>query len=86
MAIKYSLIPMGFSLDKWSEALLSVPEKDVYDFALIIGVDFSTLRNWRNRAYRKEKFPFPAMSNFLNTCNWLDLDPREFFVLLESEG
>lgn len=31
--------------------------------------------------YAGTRFPFPAMSNFINICNLLDLDPRSFFIL-----
>lgn len=81
MTIKYALVPMTFNLELWADTLRAIPASDVHDFALIIGVDPSTLHNWRNAAYARARFPYPAMGNFLNACNWLDLDPRQFFTL-----
>lgn len=80
MPPKYLIVPMKFDAQKWARAIASIPkqERDVYGG--IIGVNPSTLATWANPRMHAT-FPFPSMSAFLNTCNALDLDPREFFIL-----
>jgi len=81
--IKYRVLKFRFALEKWAIALQAIANEEIPEIALIIGVDDSTLRNWRTGDYTKRKFGYPAMTNFINACNWLDLDPREFFELEE---
>ena len=81
---KYAIIDFKFNMMAFSEALKNVSDGDLSDFAEIIGIDDSTLRNWCIEG-AKGKYPMPSMRNFINACNWLDLDPREFFVLDECQ-
>jgi len=82
--IKYTIYPMKFDLEQWAEVLKGIETSDVREFSEIIGVDYSTLKNWRSCAYRGVRFAHPSMGHFLNACNWLDLDPRQFFKLQEG--
>jgi len=77
---KHIIIDFKFDMKAFADTLQSVSDGDLSDFAAIIGIDDSTLRNWRIEG-AKGKYAMPSMRNFINACNWLDLDPREFFVL-----
>jgi len=81
---KHIVIDFKFDMKAFADTLKSVSDGDLSDFAAIIGIDDSTLRNWRIEG-AKGKYAMPSMRNFINACNWLDLDPREFFVLDEQE-
>lgn len=83
MTIKYRLVPMKFDTLKWSKAIASIPAKDRRLFGDLIGVSGSTLATWANIKMRAE-FPFPSMSAFIATCNELDLNPADFFILEEE--
>jgi len=81
MTSQYKVVKFKFDLEHFAHILTAhVSQQDVVVFAAVIGVDESTLRNWRNKIY-KEPFAFPSMRNFIAACNALDLDPREFFIL-----
>lgn len=82
--MKHIIIDFKFDMKAFADTLKSVSESDLNDFAAVIGIDHSTLRNWRIEG-AKGKYAMPSMRNFINACNWLDLDPREFFVLVEDE-
>ena len=79
--IKFRVVKFRFAVEKWAMALETIAQEDMPEFARIIGVDESTLRNWRSGDYTRRAFAYPQMTNFINACNWLDLDPREFFEL-----
>ena len=78
--MKMIVIDFKFDGEAFSDALKTVKQGDLSDFADIIGVDTTTLANWRGNRWNDEA-PYPRMTNFLNACNWMDLDPRQFFVL-----
>lgn len=80
MTTKYVVMNFRFDDEKWSETLKTIRTEDMMEFSQVIGVDRSTLVNWRNRAH-KGAFPHPSMSNFIKACNWLDVDPRDYFTL-----
>ena len=82
MTTTYRVVNWEFDLQLFSNMLkILIDPEDVKEYAQIIGVDESTLRNWMNGTYRKSAFPFPAMHNFLAVCNYLDLSPMSFFKL-----
>lgn len=85
MGIHYELFNWQFDMEAFSEALQKIADMDKHDFAAVIGIDVSTLENWRSGDYIKRKKPYPSMTNFINACNWLDLDPREFFKLEDKK-
>jgi len=80
MTIEYKIMPFRFNGELWAQTLKTIRNPDLDEFAEIIGIDESTLRNWRNQAHRGD-FAHPSMSNFLKACNWLDVDPREYLTL-----
>lgn len=52
--------------------------------AKAVGVHPQTVSAW-GRGGWKADFPFPSMSNFLTTCNALDLDPRKYWILEDND-
>ena len=86
MTTTYRVVNWEFDLQLFSNMLkVLIDPEDVKEYALIIGVDESTLRNWMNGTYQKLAFPFPAMHNFLAVCNHLDLSPVSFFKLEDKQ-
>jgi len=81
MVTKFRVINFKFDHERFSVELQKIHSHDVKLFAEAIGVDESTLRNWRRNTYTESKFAHPAMSNFIIACNILDIDPRDFFAL-----
>lgn len=78
--IRYSTVNWKFDLEAFMNALQIISEADLSEHRPI-GIHVTTLRNWRNGDYKTRKFPYPSMGHFIAACNWLDLDPRTFFVL-----
>lgn len=81
MTTTYVLVPFKFDMAGFAAELKEIHQDDLKDFAEVIGIDHSTLENWRSGSYVKRGTPFPSMGNFIAACNWLDLDPRAFFIL-----
>jgi len=83
MVTKYKVVYWEFDAERFARHLSAwmdtVGEQDVAD---VLGINLSTLRNWRAQKYTGE-FRYPAMSNFLKACNELSLDPRDFFTTSE---
>lgn len=79
--MRYKVVNFKFDMAAFSTVLKNVNDGDVVVFARVIGVDESTLRNWRTGYNARTSFPHPSMSNFIAACNALDLDPRDFFIL-----
>jgi len=84
MTTKYRIMPFVFDMKAFAESLKRVDPAWHAELAEIAEIDVTTLRNWMNGHYDRSKWPHPHMSNFLRVCNWLDLDPRDYFVLGES--
>lgn len=81
--IEYKIYNWAFDSVKWAGVLdLVALEIDDRTLGEILGVDRSTVNNWRKRAYRLSEYDFPSMSNFIKVCNVLDLDPRDFYALV----
>ena len=80
MGIQYAVVNWKFNSDAFSEALALMTTDDMQAAADLLGVSFQTLRRWQKGQYDTE-FNYPRMSNFLNLCNLLDLDPRDYFAL-----
>jgi len=82
--VTYKIVDFKFDMKAFAISLRAIPYHDINDFAAVIGIDDSTLRNWiklgAEGAYKQ-----PAMNTFLAACNALDLDPRQFFVLVEGD-
>jgi len=80
----YRIVPIVFDTEKWQELMRSVRDEDVDVVAGLIGCASGTVKAWRS-VHNKQDFPHPSMHNFLKTCNALDLNPQEFFILDETE-
>lgn len=52
--------------------------------AQALGVHTHTITSWGRGGWKVE-FLFPSMSNFLMTCNALDLDPRHYWILVDND-
>lgn len=83
--IQYKIYDWRFDAERFSEAIRNFKPHFSDDIlADILEVDHSTLSNWRNQAYKGTRFNHPHMANFIRICNELDLDPRDFFCLVED--
>jgi len=80
MGIKYTHVNWMFDAEKFADALQAMSPGDMTAAADLLGVSWQTIRRWQKGEYDTE-FNFPRMSNFLNLCNLLDLDPRDYFTL-----
>lgn len=80
MTIKWAVVDFEFDVQEWARVMSTIRRADRKDFAEIIGCDEATIDRWIGLQHAAE-FPFPRMSNFINACNWLDMDPRSFFRL-----
>lgn len=82
MTTTYRIIPHVFDMPVFADFLRKhVPADEINDYAAIIGVDHSTLKNWMFNRYKT--FAYPNMTNFLNVCNLFDVSPCMFFSLEE---
>jgi len=84
VTISYRIFPMRFDAEKWTALMNTIEAADVADFARMFGLTASSVMNWRRGSYHKDA-PYPSMTNFTNICNWMDVNPQEFFCLDESE-
>lgn len=48
--------------------------------AEMVGVDETTISRWQYASH-DQKFPHPAMGNFVRFCTLFDADPREFWYV-----
>lgn len=83
MTTKFKLVNWKFDSAKLAEVLQTLSRDDLDTVAEIVGVSASGIWHWRNNSYMPP-FEYPNMTNFLTLVNWLDLDPREFFILEEN--
>lgn len=81
--IKYRLMNWVFNLGAWGRTLREKSDETSAEFiAQVCQVSVKTVENWiagYETAYGE--YPYPSMTNFINVCNQLDLDPRDFFML-----
>jgi len=80
MTVKWSHVDWSFNAEAFAEALSGMTPDDMQAAAELLGVSWQTIRRWQKGEYDTE-FNFPRMSNFLNLCNLMDLDPRDYFTL-----
>lgn len=87
MATRYKVVAWAFDTEGFSRALKNLFERDDLKVVSgVIGVDETTLYNWWAGSYRNSgEFGHPRMSNFIACCNHCDLDPRDYFVLTDTE-
>lgn len=70
----------AFNAELFAEHLQQMTDDDVIAAAELMDVSPQSVQRWRKGNYATE-YNFPRMSNFLNLCNLLDLDPRDYFTL-----
>lgn len=80
MGITYRFVNWKFDAQRWAEALNGQSADDRAAAQELSGLTASGWRNWLNGTTGKA-YQHPGMLNFLNVCNLLDLDPRDFFTL-----
>lgn len=82
MSIRARVIPFVFDWERFSDDLRQATLEGGINRAILadlIGIDVSTLGNWINCRYPNNSYPL--VKHFLAACNWLDVDPRQYFVL-----
>jgi len=84
MTTQSSIVPVVFDRSAWTKAMNTINDEDLEFFAGIFEVSVDTLKNWRRGNYNAQ-FLYPRMSNFIDICNHMDLNPQTFFILDESE-
>lgn len=83
--IQYRVYDWKFDMEKLSETINKLREwYEIAFIAEILGVDHSTVSNWKQSPLRGDKYPHPSMGNFIRFCNEFDLDPRDFFTLVSE--
>lgn len=80
MTIRYTNSDWAFNSELFAEHLQSMSDDDIAAAAEIMDVSPPAIARWRKGNYTSE-YNFPRMSNFINLCNLLDLDPRDYFTL-----
>lgn len=83
MTKKFKLVNWRFDSAKLAEMLAGLTRDELDTVRDVIGVSDGAIWHWRNNSYMPP-FEYPNMTNFLTLVNWLDLDPREFFILEEE--
>lgn len=80
MPPQYKIVNWKFDGQKLAETLATLSRDEMDTVREVMGVSDGAMWHWRNNSY-VPPFEYPNMTNFLTLCNWLDLDPREFFIL-----
>ncbi len=80
--IVYKDIPFRFDIARYAKSVLrAIDMHGADDIAEMIGVDTKTLQNWATGTYKSSPFPYPRMTNFINFCNLMDIDPGQYFTI-----
>jgi len=80
MTIKYAMVNWKFDAQRWAEAINGQTHDDIAAARELSGLTASGWRNWL-KGDTSKSYIHPGMLNFLNVCNLLNLDPRDFFTL-----
>jgi len=80
MATTYRFVNWKFDVQRWAEALNGQSADDIAAARELSGLTASGWRNWMT-GKETDSFKQPGMQNFINVCNLLDLDPRDFWEL-----
>jgi len=82
---RYRMMDYAFDNVAFSAAIKAMHEHFSWqELSDLMGISKSTLNNWANGNWAPE-FPHPHMSNFLLVCNMLDLNPVDFFLMVDRE-
>jgi hypothetical protein len=82
MNVTYKWVDWRFDAVAWSQAVSVAYEKHGDDIAEMLNVTPSAIKHRIKMDYTGG-FTYPNMTNFLACCNLLDLDPTEFFSVLD---
>lgn len=80
MTIKYLNLDWQFDKHRFAETLRGLDAETLAAAQELSGLSESAFLTYMNPQYRGA-YENPGMKNFLNVCNLLHLDPREFFCL-----
>jgi len=80
MPIQYANLDWQFDAERWAADLRAQRDGDLVAAQELSGLTASGWWNWLNPK-RSRGFEHPGMKNFLNVCNLLHLDPRDYFKL-----
>jgi transcriptional regulator with XRE-family HTH domain len=83
MATKHKWMDFEFDLEEFALAIDGVMiAENIADeeLAELVGLDHSTINNYRNGNIKDW---YPRMATFLNICNVLNIDPRNYFKLVD---
>lgn len=84
MATTYRNLDWSFDSHRWANDLNRVSDKDKIAALELSGLTASAWWGWLNPRPGKP-YQYPQMTNFLNICNLLNLDPRDYFSLALPE-
>ena len=80
----YKYVNFRFDKALWADFCnVAVNKHGLGDVAELIEVDPVTLKGWIGMKY-KMGFEHPNMSNFLKLCGLMDVDPGQFFTILDA--
>lgn len=83
--ITRKLVKWSFNKAAWSQSMVLLIEEFGAQFvADICSVSKSCILNWARGTYT-EGYEWPRMQNFIECCDQLELDPREFFYQEDVE-
>jgi len=85
MATIYTLYDWQFDSVRWAHDLNQQSDRDKIAALELAGITASAWWAWLNPRPGKP-FQHPNMSNFLNICNLLDLNPTNYFCLKIPEN
>jgi len=80
MTIHYANADWAFNSELFAEHLQAMTDEDILACAELMGISPGAIARWRRGNYSTD-YNFPRMSNFIQLCNLLDLDPRDYFTL-----
>jgi len=80
MPTKYTVMDWTFDKHRWAETLRGQTPETLQAAQELSGLSKAAFDTWKNPANRGA-YQNPGMLNFINVCNLLELDPREFFCL-----
>jgi len=83
MVTKYKFVNYEFNFDFWAMNMRLIVERgDAPVVAELMGISESIIVNWGKGRWT-EGFKYPNMTNFLKMCNFLEIEPLQFFTTSE---
>lgn len=86
MTTIYRLVAWNFWSDRFSRDIQrACQQSGVSVVAGVVGVDVKTVTNWAHANWSGD-LPWPNMTNFIKVCNALDLDPRDYWIMGDTDA